>query len=288
MNQIVSFILLILIAILAYRTFLLILEARMSKRFVLKSFLQDEEESDEKATSYSWVERITSFKKYKKYLEATFEEAGLDLNPTTFTIQRVLMGIGILMLMGFLYKFSGMTFYLFLSIPFAIIAYMLPMRSVKKAKDKYKQKLKMELPEFLSCFIIYLQSGFTPYEATKRSVEYAGEILKPHVERLITQIELYPASQRPYDEFAENVGIREAREFVVALNQIMKVDAESADRILQDQLAILNALEEEAYNELIEQRPEQVEKYTMAMLFPLIAVAFTFVIVMIAHAFSQI
>ena len=164
---------------------------------------------------------------------------------------------------------------------------MMPKRTIKKNKLYYEQQMKIELPEYLSAFAVLLQS-YTPYEATKKSKEYAGPLLKPYVEHLITQIELYPASHTPYEEFANTIDLREAKEFVVALNQLMKVDANNANRIISDQIKIMDELQEEAYNEQIEARPDEVQMYITPMLFPLVAIILTFLFVLIGDAFSQI
>ncbi|MEH6944645.1 hypothetical protein V7014_22970, partial [Bacillus sp. JJ722] len=121
---------------------------------------------------------------------------------------------------------------------------------------------------------------------TKKSIEHAGSHIKPLVEDLIAQIVLYPSSSKPYMDFADSIQLREAKEFVMVLNQIMKVDADAAKRLIEDQITIMKELQEETYMELLETHPDKVERYIMPMIFPLIAIILTFIFIMIADAFS--
>lgn len=285
--QIAQFLLLLSVIALAYRTITIFVDARTSSKFVLKGFLQEEEKNEDIKEQITFLERITSFDKYKAYLESELREARMEVEVSHFILKRVVLAFVFASTGLFLYFISDIKLYLYLSVPLGIIAYMMPKRTIKKNKLYYEQQMKIELPEYLSAFAVLLQS-YTPYEATKKSKEYAGPLLKPYVEHLITQIELYPASHTPYEEFANTIDLREAKEFVVALNQLMKVDANNANRIISDQIKIMDELQEEAYNEQIEARPDEVQMYITPMLFPLVAIILTFLFVLIGDAFSQI
>lgn len=288
--QVIQFILLLSVIALAYRTISIVMEARTSSKFVLKSVLQDDEykaKSFQLPRDMSFLERITSYKKYIAHLENEIAEARLNTTANRFLAKRVTIAFLMLVLSLVLYKVSSLTLYLYLAVPLGVVAYIIPKRQLKKSKRFYEQQMKLELPEFLSSFAVLLQS-YTPFEATKKSVEYAGPVLQPYVQRLVTQMELYPARPKPYNEFAESVGIREAKEFMVALQQIMNVDATLAEKIIKDQIKTMNELEEEAYNELIEERPDEVQKFITPLIFPLVAICFTFLFILIANAFSSI
>lgn len=279
---------LLIIVLLAFRTISLILEVRTSNKFKLKGFLQKEERKKFQSTSdITFLERMTSFKKYKTYLEQQLIEAKMDTDVIKLIIKRFILAFLFLMLGIVLFYITHLKLYLYLAIPLGFIAYKLPKRTIKKNRTYYERQMKIELPEYLSAFAMLLQS-YAPFEATRKSLDYAGTLLKPHVEHLITQIELYPASSRPYEEFAESVDIREAREFIVALNQIIRVDGNAADNIISDQIKIMDELEEEAYNEQIETVPDEVDKYVTPMLFPLVAIIMTFLFILISDTFSKI
>ncbi|CAI6330738.1 hypothetical protein [Bacillus subtilis] len=287
--QVGQVLLLLSIITLAYKVITLIIEARTSKKFVLKGYLQQQEEQkkDIQKEKISFLERIISFEKYKRYLELELMEARMETSVSRFIIRRVTLTILVTVITLSFYFVTDSKLFLYLAIPLGILTYSIPKKTIQKNKNYFDQQMRIELPDYLSAFAVLLQS-YTPFEATKKSIDYAGNLLKPYVEELITQIELYPASPKPYQEFADALDIREAREFMAALNQLMNVDAKSADRIIQDQIKIMDELQEEAFNEQIENRPEEVEKFITPMLFPLVAIIMTFLFVMIGDAFSQI
>jgi len=281
-------VLLLSIVFLAFKTITLALEARTSKKFILKGMLQNEQQARKEVDQTNFFDRITSFGKYKNHLEHQLKEAKMTISVGKFIFQRIAISGSIFLLMITLYFVSGKNvLFLYLSLPLTILAYMLPKRTLKKSKQYYIFQMKQELPDYLFHFAVLLKS-YTSFEATKKSEEYAGPLLKPYVQRLITQIELSPASKEPYHAFAEAIELREAREFVVALEQIMKVDAASADKMIEDQIHIMGELQEEAYNEQIEARPDEVERYINPMLFPFIGIIMTFLFVLIADSLSNI
>ncbi|MFS0783377.1 hypothetical protein [Bacillus sp. 1P06AnD] len=286
--QAVQVIAVLAIVVSGYKTVQLVLEAKSSNKFVLKSFFQNKEEAKlQIKEQIGLIERYTSFNKYKRYLEMKLQEARLETPVNRFILQCVLMSVSILIVMLFMYSFTHLKLYIYLAIPLAIFGYMIPNRIVKKNLAYYEQQMKIQLPEYLSNFAILL-STYTPFEATRRSVEYAGSILKPLVEQMVQDIELSPSSTKPYEKFAAAVGLREAREFVVALQQIMKVDSKNSQKIIEDQITIMEQLIEEAENEQIIARPDKVHYYIMPMLFTMVAIIFTFVFVMLADSFSNL
>lgn len=281
---------LIFIIVLGYYTLNLMMEIKTSKRFLLKKGFEDPNEAEDSNVlkkQVTFLERLTSFSKYKSYLEKEIADSRLDISVNRFLLKRFIMAFIMMLLMLILYQVSKINLFLYLSIPVAILAYKLPKKQLTSAKKYFEQQLKLELVEYLSAFAVLLKS-YTPYDATRLSLEYAGPFLKKHVENLITQIDLYPVSQKPYNDFASAINLREAKEFMVALQQMMNVDAKMANEIINDQITIMNQLEEQAYDELIEERPDEVERYINPMLFPLVAIFFTFLFILIKDAFTSI
>lgn len=276
--------LLLIIVLLTLKTVSIVSASRTSKGFVLKKYLQTEQDN---TVSTAFLERMFSFSKYKAHTEKLLEEAHMETTFSQFMIKRIVLSI-IFALTGIAMSLIiGVTLYMYLAIPLGIMAFMMPKRHLKKAKAAYENQLKLELPEYLSAFAILLQT-YSPYEATKASIQYAGPYTKAHVEELVSQLELYPVSPKPYDDFAKRIGLREAKEFMVALQQIMKVSSQDAEQIIKDQTQIMAQMQDEAYNEQIETRPDEVEKYNMLMLLPLIVVIMTFLFVLIADSFSNL
>lgn len=278
--------LLVLIFILGIRVIETIFESRGNNKFVLKSFLSNTDLKEQEVES-TFLERLVSIDKYKAHLQRALNDAHMNLSATKFIIQRVIFAASICLFVVVLYFIVKQPFFLYLAVPLSIVGYMIPKNRIGKSKKRYINQMKTELPNYLYHFSVLLED-YTPYEATKKSSEYAGGLLKPFVERLISQIALYPSSHQPYYEFADSVGIREAKEFVSALEQIMKVDSKASARIIKDQIEIMNQLQEESYNEQIELRPEQTEPYINVMLYPFFAVFLTAIVVTIMSSLSDI
>lgn len=277
---------------LGYKAVNLVFEARTSSRFMLKGANQIDLTNGEVSNSdnvdinnNSFIERMLSINKYKEYLGSLLSSARSKREPRDVIQKQMIFGSTTLFAILALYYTSHINVFLYLAVPVALLTAWIPIRNLKKARQYYIYQMKIQLPDYLSHFAVLLKS-YNPYEATQRSVDYAGPLLRKNVEKLITQISLYPSSPRPYIEFAEEVGVREARDFMIALQQIMRVDAESADRVIENQIQILDELQEEAYQDQIETRPEEVERYVSPMLYPFVAVIFVMVGVLMLHTFS--
>lgn len=283
--QIASTVALIVIGVLAYKTILTLTEIQMRKRYVLKSFLKEGLEEQEKLDNMTFLDRISSWKNYRQYIEMKLNESKSTKTFKFFMLQRLTFGLTAIVY-GFVF---GSTFniplFTYIAIPLGILLFNVPMRQLKKRKQAYKRQLRVELPDYLSAFSVLLFSH-TPQNAVKKSVEYADGALKPYVERLVTEIELYPADSRPYTNFATAVDVREAKEFMIALEQMMKVDASKSKEIIDYQIEVMNDLQEITYKEEIENRDDVLERYTISMFLPFLLVTFTFLGVMMYTQFQ--
>lgn len=284
--QIIQITLLVSIGIIAFIVLKNIFENKRSKKFLMKGSIEVKEEvfSTEQITL---LERLLSFEKYKLYLQNQLKDARMNITAVQFIKRRLFLAVSVLVLMLVLFSITHVNLYLYLALPLTVLAYKVPKRSIAKNKNNYIYFMKLELPEYLGAFAEMLNS-YIPYEATKKSVDYAGPLLKPYVEDLITQIALYPNSHKPYYDFAEAVGLREAKEFVIALEQIMKVDANDAKSIIKEQIKVLEALQEEAYNEQVKKREEQIQATINPLLFPFVGIIMTILFVLMTNTRSFI
>jgi len=280
--QVIEAVWLLSIGLLAYRTISFIWERHTLRRARLTHFGQ---ETSSRPETMTFLEKISSYKRFKANLAYQLKEAKMDVDVNRFMRKRFLLSLLVSSSLLLLYGWSGFTLYLVLAVPLGLLVFMRSFGIIKKCKASYETQMKMELPEYLSVFAVLLKS-YPPFEATKKSLDYAGDLMKPYVARLITEMEWLPASQRPYERFAED--IPEAKEFMIALHQMMKVDSQQADKIMNEQIEVMDALLVEAYHEQIEVRPQQVEKYITPMLFPLIAIILTFLCVLISDTFKNI
>lgn len=285
-TQVVSALALVLIGVLAYKTILTLSEVQMRKRYVLKSFLKEGLGEQEGAKDLTLFERIGSWGRYRQYVEAKLIDAKSEKSFQQFMMKRFLFAI-----VAIAYGFGvgvalNIPLFTYIAIPLGILMFNVPMKQLEKQKQSYKRQLRVELPDYLSAFSILLYSH-TPQNAVRESVQYTDGALKPYVEQLVTDIELYPADSRPYTNFAKAVDVREAKEFMVALEQMMKVDASKSKEIIDYQIEIMSELQILTYKEEVENRETVLERFTLSMILPFIVVTFTFIGVLMWTQFQN-
>lgn len=275
---------LLAIGVLAYRVVNQISDLRSRKRFVLKSFLQEGQE--EQSQTYPLLERITSFDKYRVHVETKLKEARSPLNFEKFMMKRLIhAALCIVYLFGMGFVFDVSIFY-YLALPMAFYVSSIPMKQLTKAQSAFTRQKRLELPTYLSSFIILLKD-FTPLDALRKSVDYAGSTLKPFVETLITEVELYPADNRAYRNFSKNVDIKEAEEFIMAFQQMQKISAENSSKILEFQLETMNELQDETYEAELENRMDMLDRNIRSMMIPFVAIIFSLLGILMVDTFGQ-
>lgn len=266
---------------------MLLSEVNARKRFVLKTFLKESEAQKQEAKTYSFAERITSFDNYKSHVEKQLEDGRLNQSFYSFMLMRVINSVVIVLVFVVLAYLLKVNLFYYLAAPVAILMFNIPMKNLKKRKDAYYKQLKLELPMYLSSFGVLLNDR-TPIDAVRASVDYAGGYLKPYVETLVTEIELYPTENRPYQNFADGVQVREAQEFMVAFQQMMKVTSENGSAIIDHQIDVMNKLQQETYKEELEDRGDILDRFIMSMMLPFIAVILSFLVVMLIDTFKDL
>lgn len=106
-----------------------------------------------------------------------------------------------------------------------------------------------DLPRFLK-ILIALMKTHTPYQALEEALSYTPKSIKPFVEQLILEIEQFPNSSVPYENFAENIGISKARSFMAILQQSMHVSPETSIGFLETLKTNSDTMENEAIENL--------------------------------------
>lgn len=286
-TQVISVIALIVIGIVAYKTLLTLTEIQLRKKYVLKQYLEGANQNRHTAEEFSFLERWASWERYRNYIEARLEDA-----KSSKTFEQLMMKRIMFSLVAAVYSYGiGVGFdipiFMYVAIPVAILVFNIPLKQLEKVKAAYQRQLRIELPSYLSSLSILLENR-TPQNAVKESIEYADETLRPYVEQLVTEMELYPADSRPFVNFAERVDVREAREFMVAFEQMIKVDSSRSKQIIDSQLEIMRNLQELTYQEVIEERQNTLGNYTMSMIAPFIIVTFVFIGVLMYTQFQSL
>lgn len=282
----------ILILCIVYFSFILfssLFESSKKKRFILKSSLENLQKTIVSAPkeNKSILQSFTSFSNYKLFLERKVLLSRKRTTTNRVLIQQLVMTGTILLITMVLYLLSDMFFYWVISIPLIVISLIIPIKQLDLSKARYERQMRIQLPQYLSALSMLLQT-YTPLEAIRSSIKYAPPIMKLYVEELVAQIELYPASTKPYQDFAKRVQLIEAKEFMIALQQIMNVNALNAESIIESQVKNMRSLEKQAYAELIEDRPYQVQMYMTPFLLTLLCSIFVFLVVLVFNAFTLI
>ena len=113
---------------------------------------------------------------------------------------------------------------------------------------------KNELPSYLTPLGLLLYT-YTPYQAVKKSVNYAGPYLKPFVEQLAIEMEMYPGSSMPFENFTKKIEVNEANSFIVALQQAFETDQSRSRDIINSQIRFMRKMREQNYHTMIEKQP---------------------------------
>lgn len=276
LSQMLSVASLIVIGFIAYRTLLTFADLQTKRKYVLKSFLKEGQENNKQVSTASFLDRIQSWERYKSFVNIKLDEAKSTLTFKQFMMKRFFFGGAAAIYTIGIGTVLDVPIISLLSIPLTVMLFNLPMKQLKKRKLSYQRQIRLELPGYLSALSVLINTR-SPQNAIKESGGFSGPTLSPYVERLITEIELYPASTIPYDNFARDVEVREAREFMIALQQMMTVDEKDAKQILQTQLNNMAKLQKLTYKEEIENRSNVLEGFAISMLGPLLFATFSIV-----------
>lgn len=276
-----------MIAYLVYMTVNILAEVGESRKFILKSYLANNQEAKSNNTfAIKYIPGGWGIQKYLLSVQNLLDKTGANVNVRTFMFKRIAISLASGLGMVVLYLVTGVSIYLFASVAVTVIFYQMPLRSVKTQINSRSLRLQVELPEYLSSFSLLLQT-YTPYESTKKSIDYTGPLLKPYVEKLVTDIDLYPSSDKPYFDFADAIDSPEAKSFMIALRQSMRVNAKEANESIQEQMDSVDKLMEEAYEELGKNTVSKFLKYDRMLILPLLIIIGTFIVLGVLQAFQD-
>ncbi|MCF6094509.1 hypothetical protein L1765_11095 [Microaerobacter geothermalis] len=220
-------------------------------------------------------------------LKVKLEQAGMRQTPEDFMITKIIYAIAFSGFFLTMFIFNGNKILLGLSVASGLMMYFYPNRMLKKRMEYAKAMRKLELPDYLTPLGLLMYS-YTPYQAVKESTKFAGPFLKPFVERLQVEMDMYPGSPKPFRRFAEQVDIPEAQTFVTALQQAINTDRSRSREIIRKQVEVMRKLREESYLVLINQRPLLINKYNGLLLADMAILPMTALGVIFMDIFSKI
>ncbi|MEC2560290.1 hypothetical protein P9W86_27330, partial [Bacillus cereus] len=195
-------------------------------------------------------------------LNIKLDKANLKITPIEFLLKKLVISIFVF-LFALIYAWIFPQYKLIILTVGLIISALVffyenvRLNSIIKSREL---RLELELPE-LMIPLGFMLSKFSAFEATKRSIEYASDSIKPYAEELVAKLELEPGSHEPYIEFAKALNIPSAYQFMVALEQSMKMDEEKSKEIINAQIEVMQKLQSESHDKLVKMRPGLVSKY---------------------------
>ena len=198
-------------------------------------------------------------------LEEQFKEAVMNITPQQFYTNKILypvVFVALFLLLAFTQS-SKSVFYVLAAV--SSLTYFYPDYILKQKLKNAKAMRKFELPNYLTPLGLMMYS-YTPFQAVKKSSKFAGPHLKPYVDRLAIEMEMYPSSTKPFQKFAESLGIPEAQTFMTALQQAINTDPSRSREIIQNQINLMRRLREENYLMIIELRPLAMNKYNFFLI----------------------
>lgn len=208
-------------------------------------------------------------------IKEKLQKANSKLTPQDFYTQKILYPLILVVFFLLIGLFREDKTFLFLAIASSLL-YFAPNLFLSQRLATARTMRRAELPSYLTPLGLLLFT-YTPYQAVKKSVDYAGPFLKPYVEQLITEMEIYPGSARPFENFSKNLEIIEASSFVAALQQAFETDQSKSREIINSQIKFMRQMRTQNYLTLIEGQPMKLTKFNMIPLVGIISVVFTIV-----------
>lgn len=280
----------ILVGAIFYWIIYSLLEKRSDRKFNYSKYVQNviSEEgipaSGLNKVSLNLKRKIRISKDKEDELEKTLRLANSRLSPRDFYMQKFLYPLILIILFLLLRVFTENNFYYLLAVASAGM-YFMPNLLLKQRIKYAAQMRRNELPSYLTPLGLLLFT-FTPYQAVQRSLSYAGPFLRPYVERLIAEIEMYPGSNKPFENFSNSLQIAEAQSFVAALQQAFETDPSKSRKIISSQINLMRQMRTQTLLTKIETQPLKLTKFNLVPVIAIVAVVFTIVFSVMTSAFK--
>lgn len=144
----------------------------------------------------------------------------------------------------------------------------------------------IELPRFLKNLTTLLRTQ-TAYDAIKESIKYAPPTILPHAETLLIEVTQYPKSSMPYDNFAKNLGLRKAKQFMNLLYQSLDISQKSSRDFIEKLNQMTDDLEDEAAKTLSLLEASSMTKYNYIMLACIVCLPLALALVTMMNILQQ-
>lgn len=139
-----------------------------------------------------------------------------------------------------------------------------PIYALDSKVSALQAQREFDLPRYFKMLIALMKTNI-PYKALEESLDYTPKSIKPFVKQLILEIEQFPNSSLPYENFAENIGISKARSFMAILHQSMHVSPERSIEFLETLKDNSDKMELEAIENLSKASVANMGKYKILL-----------------------
>lgn len=150
------------------------------------------------------------------------------------------------------------------------IAIYFPIAEIDKRIKSVQLERSMQLPRYIKTLITLLKTK-TTYDAIEESVKFATPAIKPFAKQLLIEINQYPNSSRPFDNFAKDLNVKQARQFMNLLYQSLDLSQKTSLEFMEKLKVMSDLLEEESAKKMSLKEVKSMEQYNMILFFCLLA-----------------
>jgi hypothetical protein len=205
-------------------------------------------------------------------LEKKMAEAGMKQSAHDFLIRAILHAtiIGILVFAITIFFLPGYVSILS-TIVFIAVSIYLPISQINSRIKSLQLERSLALPRYIKRICTLLITK-TPYEAISESLKYAQPCIKPYATQLLIEINQYPNSSIPYDNFAKAINVKQARQSMNLLYQSFDVSQKNSIEFLAKLKNTSDVLEEEAAKKMSLKEIKAMEQYNRILFFCLLSI----------------
>jgi hypothetical protein len=278
----ISLIVFTIISILAVIFIMLILDIKENRYLTLRIRKAPQPEKENFISKF-----IKLSKKTEEDLEKKLSSVGLSLTPRQFMLRKIIQGVTVFLLISFIgiLVYNDILVYLLAGVA-GVYAFQQPTRTLNQRIAGNIIQKKLDFPQYLKVLTTLMRTH-SGYNAIKESIKYAPESIKHYVEDLLLEISMYPKQFEPYQNFAQKIGIDEAKQYMIVLYQAIEISERNSQEFLE-RLEMLNTQLENQANELakdIEQN--QMGKYVYILITSMIVLPLGIAFVTMFKIFSE-
>lgn len=229
---------------------------------------------------------VLSEKKEKEF-NKSLNRAKVQLNAREFYFRAIVMAActGILT-----YVLTNMFIPGFISIIVTVLitgfSIYYPFHKLKVRLRNDELRKSIELPRYLKIVTTLLRTQ-PPYDAVRESIKYAPPTILPYAETLLIEITQYPKSSIPYENFAKNLGLREAKQFMNLLYQSLDISQKNSREFIEKLNKMTDELENASSKKLALLQANSMRKYSHILLICIVVLPLALALVTLLEIFNQ-